>query len=122
MKESNQFHAVCLDTLPPIFYLNKFSQKIIEFVQKINTLLEYKVGYTFDAGPHAFLFIHRSNLREVLNLFNANFHIQKMNDKCSKFLQLSEQKQVTVFPENHPKGDILEMILTEVKGSPKKII
>ncbi|EYU19776.1 hypothetical protein MIMGU_mgv1a007068mg [Erythranthe guttata] len=34
--DSNQFHAVCLDTLPPIFYMNDTSHKIISCVEKWN--------------------------------------------------------------------------------------
>lgn len=59
MQDSNQFHAICLDTYPPIFYLNEFSKQIIYIVDNIlNPRLNYKVAYTFDAGPHAFLFMH----------------------------------------------------------------
>jgi len=36
MKESNQFHAVCLDTEPPIFYLNETSKAIISVVEEFN--------------------------------------------------------------------------------------
>ncbi len=36
MKDSNQFHAVCLDTFPPIFYLNDTSKRIISLVNAIN--------------------------------------------------------------------------------------
>ena len=28
MKDSNQFHAVCLDTMPPIFYMNDTSKRV----------------------------------------------------------------------------------------------
>jgi len=59
IKDSNQFHAICLDTYPPIFYLNEFSKQIIYIVDNIfNKSKGFKVGYTFDAGPHAFLFVH----------------------------------------------------------------
>lgn len=36
MRDSNQFHAVCLDTYPPIFYLNAASQAVIQLVHKFN--------------------------------------------------------------------------------------
>lgn len=36
MKDSNQFHATCLDTYPPIFYLNDTSQKVISLVHRYN--------------------------------------------------------------------------------------
>ena len=32
MKDSNQFHATCLDTYPPIFYMNDISRIIIRFI------------------------------------------------------------------------------------------
>lgn len=36
MKDSNQFHATCLDTYPPIFYLNSVSQQVIHLVHHYN--------------------------------------------------------------------------------------
>lgn len=57
MKDSNQFHAICLDTYPPIFYLNDTSRLIIRICSLINQY--YKrlvVAYTFDAGPNACIF------------------------------------------------------------------
>ncbi|OAY75086.1 Diphosphomevalonate decarboxylase, partial [Ananas comosus] len=52
--DSNQFHAICLDTTPPIFYMNDTSHRIISLVERWNqsegTL---QVAYTFDAGPNA---------------------------------------------------------------------
>lgn len=37
MKDSNQFHATCLDTFPPISYLNDTSRHIIQLVHCFNT-------------------------------------------------------------------------------------
>ncbi|KAF5742515.1 putative diphosphomevalonate decarboxylase [Tripterygium wilfordii] len=52
--DSNQFHAVCLDTCPPIFYMNDTSHRIISCVEKWNRSEESpQVAYTFDAGPNA---------------------------------------------------------------------
>lgn len=36
MKDSSQFHATCLDTFPPIFYLNDTSKQIIALVHRFN--------------------------------------------------------------------------------------
>ncbi|KAF3434482.1 hypothetical protein FNV43_RR25585 [Rhamnella rubrinervis] len=52
--DSNQFHAVCLDTSPPIFYMNATSHRIISLVEKWNRSEGTpQVAYTFDAGPNA---------------------------------------------------------------------
>ncbi|XP_015876387.2 diphosphomevalonate decarboxylase 2 [Ziziphus jujuba] len=52
--DSNQFHAVCLDTSPPIFYMNDTSHRIISLVEKWNRSEGTpQVAYTFDAGPNA---------------------------------------------------------------------
>ena len=36
MRDSNQFHATCLDTFPPIFYLNDLSRHIIALAHRFN--------------------------------------------------------------------------------------
>jgi len=36
MKDSNQFHAVCLDTYPPVFYMNDISKQIVRVLTKFN--------------------------------------------------------------------------------------
>lgn len=38
MKESNQFHAVCLDTFPPCVYMNDASHNFSDFVHRYNKL------------------------------------------------------------------------------------
>lgn len=36
MKDSNQFHATCMDTFPPISYLNDTSRRIIQLAHCFN--------------------------------------------------------------------------------------
>jgi len=35
----------------------------------LNKNSQLKVAYTFDAGPHAFLFVHEDNLLDTLKFF-----------------------------------------------------
>jgi hypothetical protein len=37
MKDSNQFHAVCLDTFPPNVYMNDTSHTIVNLIHAYNT-------------------------------------------------------------------------------------
>lgn len=57
MKDSNSFHACCLDTFPPISYLNSESFDVIAAVHEFNAEMgRIAVGYTFDAGPNAVIY------------------------------------------------------------------
>jgi diphosphomevalonate decarboxylase len=57
MRDSNQFHAVCMDTYPPIFYMNDISTMIVRIAHAYNAWAgEIRAAYTFDAGPNAVLY------------------------------------------------------------------
>lgn len=72
--DSNQFHAVCMDTSPPIFYMNDTSHRIIGCVEKWNRSEESpQVAYTFDAGPNAVM-IARNRKVAALLLQRLLFH------------------------------------------------
>lgn len=61
-KDSNNFHACCLDTDPPIFYMNSTSHAAVRFCEAINAAAEKTVcAYTFDAGPNAVIYYLADN-------------------------------------------------------------
>ncbi|KAI1703865.1 diphosphomevalonate decarboxylase [Ditylenchus destructor] len=62
MAESNQLHAVCLDTTPPLIYMNADSHHLIAFVNSFNEAFGVKVAYTFDAGPNCCLILEEETL------------------------------------------------------------
>ncbi|KRT85554.1 hypothetical protein AMK59_1236, partial [Oryctes borbonicus] len=74
MRDSNQFHAICLDTYPPCFYLNNVSHAIIEFVHAYNEFRgSAQVAYTYDAGPNACLYTLENNVGEIISIINEIF-------------------------------------------------
>lgn len=74
MKDSNQFHAVALDTYPPAVYMNDVSHAIVDLIHCFNKAKQStKVAYTFDAGPNACLYLLESAVAETLALVNHFF-------------------------------------------------
>jgi len=81
MKDSNSLHATCLDTKPPIFYINETSKLIINVLEKANKAYGVnKFFYTFDAGANAFLFCEEENGAELMNILN---HYLVIKDKTA---------------------------------------
>ncbi|XP_008308874.1 diphosphomevalonate decarboxylase [Cynoglossus semilaevis] len=74
MKDSNQFHATCLDTYPPIFYLNNVSRQVINLVHRYNAHYgKTRVAYTFDAGPNAVIFTLERHVPEFVSVVQHFF-------------------------------------------------
>ena len=72
MKDSNSFHATCLDTFPPIFYLNDVSRAAIRVVEDINKRAgKIVAAYTFDAGPNAVIYFEEENVDVVAGTLKA---------------------------------------------------
>lgn len=71
MRDSNNMHAVMLDTYPPILYLNDASREIISAISGLNESEDRIIAsYTFDAGPNANIFTlerHRRKVEEALS-------------------------------------------------------
>ena len=74
MQDSNQFHAVALDTDPPIFYLNDVSRAIIAIITEYNRAAGViKAAYTYDAGPNAVIYAPKENVKEIVELLLRYF-------------------------------------------------
>ncbi|KAL3100031.1 hypothetical protein niasHS_001957 [Heterodera schachtii] len=73
MAESNQLHAVCMDTSPPLNYLNVTSHALIEFVHDFNTRYGTRLAYTFDAGPNCCLLFEMETLGLLQHAFTKCF-------------------------------------------------
>ena len=71
-KDSNNFHATCLDTDPPIFYMNDASRAAVRMCEAINAAVGRVVCcYTFDAGPNAVVYYLADDEDEVAGVFKA---------------------------------------------------
>eukprot|EP00752_Nemacystus_decipiens_P015415 g13747.t1 len=84
MQDSNQFHATCLDTYPPIFYMNDISRSIIRIVHAYNAFHgEVRAAYTFDAGPNAVVYHLSGDSAELLALLLRFYPAPEGGDETS---------------------------------------
>ena len=89
MKDSNQFHATCLDTYPPIFYMNDTSSNIIKLIHVINNFYgKIIAAYTFDAGPNAVIYTLTEYIPILLAIFSKFFpltnNLLNLSEYCNK--------------------------------------
>lgn len=75
MQDSNQFHAICLDTYPPIFYMNDISRQIVQILTRYNASGDGKIkaAYTYDAGPNCVIYCLKQHVPEILSLVQEYF-------------------------------------------------
>lgn len=88
MADSNNFHATCLDTQPPIFYMNDVSRAIIQLVEELNRASieaggKRIVAYTYDAGPNAVLYHEKQHSELVVQLVRHYFPNADFDDTVS---------------------------------------
>ncbi|CAH1776145.1 unnamed protein product [Owenia fusiformis] len=116
MKESNQLHAVCMDTHPPIFYMNDTSKQIIRFVHDFNNEENtIRAAYTFDAGPNACIFLLEENVKKFISSFSRKFPPSSYENYIRGIPVNFEQPT----PATPVKGDLLKYIIhTKVGAGP----
>lgn len=96
MADSNQFHATCLDTFPPIFYMNDISRSIIKIVHVYNQWTgQVRAAYTFDAGPNAVIYTLDQYSTELAALM-LHFY-PSSNDNQNYFNNKSKLKEAMEF-------------------------
>lgn len=69
MRDSDSFHDVCADTIPPIYYLKPISKDIIHVINSYNKYCGVvSAAYTFDAGPNAVIYLLKDHVVPILSL------------------------------------------------------
>ncbi|XP_026974795.1 diphosphomevalonate decarboxylase [Sagmatias obliquidens] len=124
MKDSNQFHATCMDTFPPISYLNDTSRRIIQLAHCFNAHHgQTKVAYTFDAGANAVIFTLDDTVAEFVAAVRHTFPPELNGDKFLKGLPvepvpLSDELKAALGTDPTP-GGIKYIIATQVGPGPQ---
>lgn len=123
MKDSNQFHAVALDTFPPCIYMNDVSHSIVEFVHKYNELAgETKVAYTFDAGPNACLYLEEENVGGVVAALNLAFPNDNSSDvEYIKGIPIKEQSYEAYKFKSYGSNLLKYIIHTKIGEGPRRL-
>nr|G9BIY1.1 RecName: Full=Diphosphomevalonate decarboxylase; AltName: Full=Mevalonate pyrophosphate decarboxylase; Short=MPD; AltName: Full=Mevalonate-5-diphosphate decarboxylase; Short=MDD; Short=MDDase [Ganoderma lucidum]AEB00646.1 mevalonate pyrophosphate decarboxylase [Ganoderma lucidum]AEB00647.1 mevalonate pyrophosphate decarboxylase [Ganoderma lucidum] len=132
MQDSNQFHAVALDTEPPIFYMNDVSRAIIALIVEYNRVAVEKTGklkaaYTYDAGPNAVIYTPKEHIKEIVELIVKYFpQAENFKDPFGLFGAAGVQgKVVDGFNEAVSKpfgvGAVKGLIHTRVGDGPRTL-
>jgi len=123
-KDSNNFHACCADTDPPIFYMNDTSRAAVRMCEAINSATGRTVcAYTFDAGPNAVVYYLSDDEVQVAGTFKAVLggRLQGWEGKRGEAVPGDGKvpEGMEVASELLRKG-VSRVILTGVGGGPKK--
>nr|XP_050847794.1 diphosphomevalonate decarboxylase isoform X1 [Vespula vulgaris] len=126
MKDSNQLHAVCLDSYPPIIYMNDISFAIINLIHSYNTVVnDIKVAYTYDAGSNAILYLLEKDMPQLVAILDHYFPPDNNNlDSYKRGIpietkQLSQDLLEKIDNKVQEPGKIKYMIHTTVGDGPK---
>jgi diphosphomevalonate decarboxylase len=117
MMESNSFHATCLDTFPPIFYLNDVSRAAIRVVEDINRKAgKIVAAYTFDAGPNAVIYFEEQNADLVAGLLKGI--LGSLDGWQGRDIKVQEAVDVDARAVEVLKSGVSRVILTSVGEGP----
>ncbi|XP_054275422.1 diphosphomevalonate decarboxylase isoform X2 [Macrosteles quadrilineatus] len=125
MRDSNQFHAVAMDTYPPAVYMSDVSHAIVNFVHEYNAACgTTKVAYTFDAGPNAVLYVQEDDVPLVAAMIQHVF--PPLPTTKQQFISIPMKPAVlpedlkTSFPPHEP-GMLKYCMYTEIGSGPSQL-
>lgn len=121
MRDSNNFHAQCLDTWPPIFYMNDTSRAAVRLVHQLNEAAGGVVcAYTFDAGPNAVIYYLEKDTGVVIGTFKAILRQAEGWNKASSVesrgLEMFDGSSIDVL-----RVGVNRVIMTSVGDGPRKV-
>lgn len=123
MQDSNSFHAICLDSWPPIHYLNDVSRAAMNAVETANRKAGKLVAaYTFDAGPNAVIYYLDENTHRVAGVFkNVLAHVPGWEGEFADAIRPNEMGSLESKTVITLKSGISRVICTGVGDSPQKV-
>lgn len=123
MQDSNSFHAICLDSWPPIHYMNDVSRAAMSAVETANRKAGKLIcAYTFDAGPNAVIYYLEEHIHLVAGVFKYLLpRIPGWEGEFGEMVRPNEfggleQKSLMTL-----KAGVSRVICTGVGGGPEKI-
>lgn len=123
MQDSNSFHAICLDSWPPIQYLTDVSRAAMNAVETINRKAGKLIAaYTFDAGPNAVIYYLEENARAVAGIFKN--HLARVDGWSGEFgasIRPNEMGGLESKTVMTLIGGVSRVICTAVGGGPETV-
>lgn len=122
MQDSNSFHAICLDSWPPIHYLNDVSRAAMNAVETANRKAGKLIcAYTFDAGPNAVIYYLEEDTHRVAGVIrNILPRTPGWEGKFGEAVRLNEYGSLEAKTLMTLKAGVSRVICTGVGGSPEK--
>ncbi|XP_076171411.1 mevalonate diphosphate decarboxylase [Ptiloglossa arizonensis] len=129
MKDSNQMHAVVLDTYPPCTYMNDISHAVVDLIHSYNNAVnDTKVAYTYDAGPNTTLYLLENNVPEIMGILDYFF--PPLQDNLVEYrkglpievIKPSQDLLSKINVQKHAPGCFKYTIYTRVGDGPKYLL
>ncbi len=122
MRDSNNFHAVCRDSWPPIDYMNDVSLAACKVVEGINADGKLLCAYTFDAGPNPVIYYLEDAAAKVEGTLRTLLsHVEGWSpeDLADTIVPASEMEFTKA--ERTLKAGISRVICTKIGGTPESM-
>lgn len=123
MQDSNSFHAICLDSWPPIHYLNDVSRAAMNAVETANRKAGKTIcAYTFDAGPNAVIYYLEEHTHQVAGVIkNILPRLPGWEGEFGEKVRLNEYGSLEAKTLMTLKAGVSRVICTGVGGGPERV-